>query len=299
MKANVVTRWEDWRDLRGGDRRHRRAVDEWLQSHPAVLYWGDSWFSTPLYPNLARQSAELIDGLLMIIGKPGTTAADLLSPRQVARMMDRIKANPFDVLCISVGGNDALSDRLAAVFAQWMGPKRPALTAIHAFEMLVDSKLFTRLADRYRLLLDSVQAQVIRKKPEFKVVGQTYAPLHRIGVPGDLTIENIGLIAILKDDVGPWLWGPMKKVLADAKEGATFSNLLLVNGFRDSVLTQMTKEYAGLFSYADIASVGALSDSKYWHDEIHPTADGFALCAPRLNAAVRAGLPEAKRAAVM
>jgi hypothetical protein len=298
MKTSIVTRWEEWRDLRGGDARHRRAVDAWLETHPAILYWGDSWFSTPLYPNLARQSADRIDGLRMIVGKPGALAAELLSARLVSKMMDRIKANPFDALCVSAGGNDALSDRLAAVFSPWMAARRPPLSAQDAFDRIVDSKVFSRLADRYRLLLDSVQDAVVVKRPNFKVIGQTYAPLHRIGVPGNLTVSNIGLIAILKGDVGPWLWGPMKRVLSNIAEGATFSNLLLVDGFRNSVLAVMEREYAGLFSCADIASVAALADPAQWHDEIHPTAEGFALCSPVLNAVIRASLPEAKRAAV-
>ena len=191
-----------------------------------------------------------------------------------------------------------MSERLAAVFAPWMDAPRQRLTAVQAFDMLVDSKLFVRLLGRYRLLLDSVQAQVLKKRPQFKVIGQTYAPLHRIGVPGDLTIDNIGLIAILKNDVGPWRWGPMKEVLPDIGEGAVFSNLLLVKGYRDLVLAKIEQEHAGLFSFADIASVGALADSNLWNDEIHPTAAGFALCAPVLNAALRAQLPAAKRAAV-
>lgn len=87
MQTNIVTRWEGWRELRGGSPRHRHAVDAWLQTHPAVLYWGDSWFSTPLYPNLARQSAARIDGLCMIVGKPGATAAQLLSARNLSSMM--------------------------------------------------------------------------------------------------------------------------------------------------------------------------------------------------------------------
>jgi hypothetical protein len=298
MQTNVVTRWEDWRDLRGGNPRHRRAVDEWLKTHPAVLYWGDSWFSTPLYPNLARQSAARIEGLRMIVGKPGATAAQLLAANQVSSMVERIANNPFDTLCVSAGGNDALADRLATVYAPWMKTNRPRITADQAFAMLVAAKVFVRIADRYRLLLDTLLAKVVKKRKDFRVIGHGYAPLCRIGVSGDLSIGNIGLIAILKDDVGPWLWGPMKRVLTDIAEGARFAQLLLVNGFRDQVLKTLEQEYAGLFSYADLASILPLSDPALWYDEIHPKESGFALCAPVLNDAIRMSLPAAKRAAV-
>jgi hypothetical protein len=50
--------------------------------------------------------------------------------------------------------------------------------------MLVASKVFVRIADRYRLLLDTLQAKVVKKRKDFRVVGQSYAPLCRIGVAG-------------------------------------------------------------------------------------------------------------------
>jgi hypothetical protein len=298
MTSNVATRWEEWRDIRGGSKQHKRAVDEWLETHPAVLYWGDSWFSTPLYPNLARQSAARIAGLRMIVGKPGATASDLFSAGNVRSMVDRMRNNRFDVVCVSAGGNDALSERLAKVFSDWMTKNKPPIPAADAFDRLVESKVFIRIADRYRVLLDEVQSKVLKKREHFKVIGQTYAPLCRIGVAGDLTVGGIGLIAILKDDVGPWLWKPMKHVLKDIGEGEIFARLLLVDGFRDMVLKPVEKEYGGLFSYADIASVLALTDPLLWYDEIHPTEEGFKLCAPVLNDVIRSAVPVDKRDSV-
>ena len=59
-----TTRWEVWRDLIGTpSSRQRKRVMVFLQTRPALLYWGDSWFSTPLYLNLARQSLLRIDGM--------------------------------------------------------------------------------------------------------------------------------------------------------------------------------------------------------------------------------------------
>lgn len=298
MSSTVVTRWEDLRDITGGTKRHREAVAAWLGVRPAVLYWGDSWFSTPLYPNLARQSAARIDGLRMIVGKPGAQAAGFLVKRNIDKICDRIAGNPFDVLGLSIGGNDALSDRLEAVFAPWMKGTLTKLSPEDAFARVLDSGIFTRLTDRYRTLMDTVQRRVIPKRRHFKVVGHTYAPLHRLGAKGDLTISNIGLIAILKDDVGPWLFGPMARVLTDATAGATFSRYLLGNGFRDTVLATIASEYNGLFSYADFASFEDLSDDSFWYDEIHPTEAGFARLAPRYNVAIRAALPTVKQGAV-
>jgi hypothetical protein len=125
-----TTRWESWRELMGrSGTPQRRRVDAFLQTHPAMLYWGDSWFSTPLYLNLARQSLLQITGMAMVVGKPGATASDLFAPNEVDRMIDRINGSPFDVLCLSAGGNDQLSERLAQSFRAWQPPaQRPKIT---------------------------------------------------------------------------------------------------------------------------------------------------------------------------
>src|SRR5690606_13062781 len=91
-----VTRWEQWRRALGPSGSRQRAnVEAFLDRHPAILYWGDSWFSSPLYLILARQSARRINGFGMIKGKPGALADSLLSTREVERMGDRIANNPF------------------------------------------------------------------------------------------------------------------------------------------------------------------------------------------------------------
>lgn len=296
MNNIVVTRWEDLRGLVDGAKKHRDAVERYLSTHAGVLYYGDSWFSTPLYPNLARQSAAAIDGLRMIVGKPGAQAADLLAPAAVARLADRVRNNPFDVVCISAGGNDVLSDRLKAGFRPWMESSQPHIDAKQAFDRIRDQGFFQRLVDRYdRCLVEF--AKINKGKRWLRVVGHTYAPPQRIGVAGDLTIDNIGLIAILKDDVGPWLYGPMKRVLPDVAEARKFARLLLVDGFRDLVMKPMAQKYQGFFSCADLSSID-LADDRAWYDEIHPTAAGFARLAPTLNAAIRAAVPAAKRDSV-
>ena len=82
-----TTRWEVWRNLMGRPSSpQRRRVDAFLQTRPALLYWGDSWFSTPLYLNLARQSLLRIDGLSMIVGQPGAMASELFSDTRIRHM---------------------------------------------------------------------------------------------------------------------------------------------------------------------------------------------------------------------
>jgi len=275
-------------------------VDTFLDSHPAILYWGDSWFSTPLYLNLARQSAKRIQGLNMIIGKPGATAAELFGEARVSELADRIQSNPFDLVCLSAGGNDCLDENLAGVFKDWMGkhPKRSdRLDAVQAFAIFQSSKLLdgvTRSYDRLLKCLKKIQTQ----RPGLRVIGHPYVPIDRIGQPADLSVDNIGLIAWFKDDVGPWLWGPMQKVLTNKTEGKAFARLMLVEGFHNSVLLALEQKYPGLFSVVDYSSVTATHGSAFWNDEIHPTERGFDLLASPFNQAIKAALPSPKQGAV-
>ena len=298
MVGEVLTRWEQTRPLFNGSKRHRKAVEDFLASRPAILWHGDSWFSTLLYRNLAVQSAGAIEGLRMITGAPGAQAAKLFSASAAKQIAGRLHGDPWDLMCISAGGNDALSDRLAAVYEPWMKGRKAKISPEAAFELLLQDKLFDRIRERYVVLLDAIGDKVHKKRPHFRVVGHTYAPLHRIGVSGDLTIKNIGLLAMLKDDVGPWLYGPMKRVLESTDAGAVFARLLLKSGFRDQVLAPCAKDYRAFFSFADLGTDVNLADEALWYDEIHPTEAGFARCVPALNARIRDALPAKKQWAV-
>lgn len=137
-RMNWTTRREVWRELM--DRpssAQRKRVETFLKTRPALLYWGDSWFSTPLYLNLARQSILRTDGMAMLIGKPGATASELFTAARIREIAGRVAGSPFDAVCLSAGGNDRLSDRLEKRFAAWIPPRRSAqLGAQEAFEFL-------------------------------------------------------------------------------------------------------------------------------------------------------------------
>lgn len=296
-----TTRWEVWRQVMDApSSRQRERVNEFLRTRPALLFWGDSWFSTPLYLNLARQSLRRIDGMAMLVGTPGATASELFTADRIRTTAGRIKAWPFDVLCLSAGGNDQLSERLARVFAAWMPPARKApIDARQAFDLLAATPSFELIRARYEALLTALR-EVKAERPAFRVVGHSYAPLQKIGAKAILTVDNIGLIAWLKGDLGPWLWRPMQHVLPDIAQGKAFADLLLVQGFRDRVLAPLAHPgaFGDFFSYADFNLLPAVANGSFWNDEIHPTEAGFAELAVVLNAEIRRVLPAGKRAAV-
>ncbi|MDH5821830.1 hypothetical protein QFW77_02315 [Luteimonas sp. RD2P54] len=269
--------------------RQRRTWRETLRTRPAIAYWGDSWFSTPLYRNLYWNSFVRIDGISLRLGGPGLTAARMCTPGRCRNYAERLRSREFDLLCVSVGGNDALGPRLAAVFD---GARR--MPAADAFAMVVEAGTFVRLRERYAILLEAMS----RVGGGFRVVGHGYAPPLRIGAPGRLSIKNLGLAAPLVGNVGPWLWPPMRPVLGSRAEAARFAWLLLVDGFRDRVLAPSRADFPGLFSFADFSLLPETADPAFWYDEIHPTEAGFAMLAPGYNAMLRAALPAPKRPAV-
>lgn len=286
--------YDNWQQLRAASgtpgSRQRREWRAYLERRPLIAYWGDSWFSTPLYKNLCWNSFSRIDGMSIRLGGPGLTAAQMLTPAACRDHAERFASRGFDLLCLSIGGNDCLGERLAAVFAG-----APRMDADAAFDRVVAHGVFDRLRARYDLLL-SAMAGV----PGLRVVGHGYAPLsrHAIGKQGALTVSNLGLAALVMGTVGPWLWPVVRPVLGNKAEAERFARRLLGDGFRDLVLAPSRAAWPGLFSYADFSAIGSTDDRAFWYDEIHPTEEGFALLAAGYNAMLRAALRAAKRAAI-
>lgn len=268
---------------------NRRAWRAYLATRPAIAYWGDSWFSTPLYRNLYWNSFARIDGVSLRLGGPGLTAMRMCTPAACRNTAERLRSRGFDLVAVSIGGNDCLGPRLAAIFD---GAGRMPVDA--AYRAVVDDGVFARLRERYAILLSALAAV----GGGLRVVGHGYAPLQRIGVSGATSIKNLGLVAPLIGNVGPWLWPAVRPVLGSHDAARDFARRLLVDGFRDQVLAPSRANFAGLFTYADFSGIPDTASSDFWYDEIHPTEAGFEVLATGFNPMLRAALPAARRAAV-
>lgn len=285
----IYDNWDQVRRATGTpSSRERRAWRDYLATRPAIAYWGDSWFSTPLYKNLYWNSFARIDGISLRLGGPGLTAAKMLTPAACRNYAERLKSREFDLLCLSIGGNDGIGALPAAL----AGAGR--LSAEQAFQKLLDARVFEGIRARYTMMLETMS----RVRPGFRVVAHGYAPLQKIGEPGATSIKNLGLAAPLIGNVGPWLWPATKAALGSKAEARRFADLLLVKGFRDRVLAPSKADFPGLFSYADFSQVADAAQASFWYDEIHPTETGFGVLAIGYNAMIRAALPAAKRNAV-
>ena len=105
----IYSNWDAVKDATGTPASRKRKVwREVLKTRPAIAYWGDSWFSTPLYKNLYWNSFSRIDGISLRLGGPGLTAAKMLTPANCREQAERLKSREFDLVCLSIGGNDAL-----------------------------------------------------------------------------------------------------------------------------------------------------------------------------------------------
>ena len=284
----IYQHWDDVRDATGTPSSRKRQVwREYLATRPAIAYWGDSWFNTPLYRNLNWHSFSRIEGISIRLGKPGYLATEMCTRSLTRNYADRLTSREFDLLCVSIGGNDALDKRLEKVFRGKSG-----LLAADAYQEVVTAGIFDRLFDDY----DTLMTSMTDLAPQVPVVGHTYAPLVRIGARGKTDIMNLGLARPLIGNVGPWLSRPMQGVLKNKAEAKPFADLLLMQGFASMLARVKTTHPA--FSYADFSGVVEAKVESFWYDEIHPTEVGFAVLATRFNQVVRAALPATKRAAV-
>lgn len=287
------TRWQQVAAASGTPgSRQRRAWDTALATRPAVAYWGDSWFSTPLYRNLAWHSFTRIDGVALRLGRPGLTAARMCTPAACRDTAQRLGARGFDLLAVSIGGNDCLGPRLAPLFKG-----TGTLPVADAVARVVDAGVFTRLRAQYARLLTAMA----RDAGHVRVVGHGYAPLAAgaIGREGAVSIKNLGLAAPLVGNVGPWLWPAVRHVFDDDPPTvAAFARQLLTDGFRDQVLAPTRADWPDRFAFLDASSLGQAADAAFWYDEIHPTPAGFSLLAAGFNPLLRAALPPTKQAAV-
>lgn len=296
MAQNLVSRWEQWRELIGEAPagRQRREVLRRLRTQPALLFCGDAWLSTPLGANLARHVAQHLDGLAMLVGKPRATVEELFAPVQVRALVSRLKGSPFDLLCLSAGTYDLVGARMASVFRPWaLERRKPRLSPEAAFERVLETAFLERMRVRYDSLLQAL-APRLRERPGFRVLTLCHAPWRRIGVAGELKTAPLGLLAELNEDPGPWLWKTMQFTLSDKAAARAFGELL-VDGFRTRVLDPLVAAHPVLFSYLDFAPLAELAADSGWYDEIHPTEPSLAAMASLFADRIRELLPACKR----
>lgn len=242
---------------------------------PIVFCEGDSWFSTPLYMNIldwlvfptpedeaAGVPVAGRGGLFYRDETSGHLATDMFTPGNIKRLMKAYKAFDFDIALLSGGGNDFVSDFLKTTFAS----QKTAMTVDAAFARVVNTGRYDQVRDAWVAMLDAM----IATRPKTPIVTHTYAYPLKLGIPGQLTLANIGAAVVFKKQVGPWIGPHLAVALNDVNDQRAFARKL-IDGFADRVLFELQDrpKYRNLLHVLDLR--GQCPNESDWFDEMHPT----------------------------
>lgn len=269
---------------------HYRALDRArkLPSTPVILSEGDSWFSTPLYYNLVDWlEVDAPAALFMRMESSGDLALKMFQGGNLKELRSRLNALNFDILLISAGGNDFVDEFLRDTFR-----KTGRMTPEQALQTVINTGRYEAVYEAYCRMLNTA----FETRPQLQVITHTYDYPRLMGQQGVLTVENIGLAALLKRQVGDWIARYLTHVL-DAAQQREFAKLL-IDQFSVRVLNRLANDprYRGKLSVVDFR--GQLTSDADWNDEMHPTGAAFRRLALHLRAKVREVLPPAKRAGI-
>ena len=268
-----------------------------LETTPIILSEGDSWFSTPLSMNLIDQlvfplpedvnNQKVIfakGGLFYRAEKSGETALNMFTSKRSKKLAKWIGSQhfKFDLVLLSAGGNDLVSTFLKELFKN-----QPKLSVKQGIKLVIDSGQFEKVYQAYVVFIDHVR--VLNKN--IPIIAHTYDYPHRMGKEAELTLTNIGLIAIFKKKVGDWISKNIQHSIVDINDQQEFAKQM-IDKFEELVLKKLDVKYEN-FSYIDLR--GTLNNKKYWFDEMHPTGEGFYQLSKKLIQPIKQKLPPSKR----
>ena len=277
-----------------------------LARTPVIFCEGDSWFSTPLAMNLLdwivsrspQDEARGVPqfgkgGLFFRVERSGDQASpqtehpgrSMFIPANVDDLLGWFTRYEFDAVLLSAGGNDFVDTWLKNALAG-----RRGLSAGDAFEVIVDTGRFEQVRAAYAYFVGAFHAQ----RPQVPILAHTYDYPRRIGTAAALGLANLGVAAILKKSIGPWIGPAIEPVIVGGIDAWRAFVKLLIDGFVERVLEPLKQNpgFGGMFDYVDLR--GQLTDDAHWFDEMHPTEAGFHQLAGVFRAELINKLPPAK-----
>jgi len=268
---------------------HYRALDRagLLASTPIILSEGDSWFSTPLYYNLVDWlEVRAPNAVFMRMEQTGDLAVNMFGGGNLRSISSRLKAFEFDVLLLSAGGNDFVDRFLRDTFHN-----AKAMTPADALQRVIDTRRYAQVLSAYQRMLDAA----FKARPSLRVITHTYDYPRLLGEGAKLSVEKIGLAALLKRKVGDWIARYVIKALPTKAEQAEFAKLLM-DEFFERVLTPLKAQYGDGLDVIDFRTM--LNSDDDWNDEMHPTGAAFERLALPLRILLRTALAPGKRAGI-
>jgi len=188
------------------------------------------------------------------------------------------KAFDFDLVLLSADGNDFVGDFLEKLFEG-----KPVMTVDTAIQLVVDSGRFQDVFDAYDVFISEFK----KTKPSIPIIAHSYDYPIRLGQAAELTLSNIGLIALFKKEIGDWISKNIKKSLPSESDQLKFAQQL-IDKFVALVLDPLSEKFEDNFSYVNLR--GTLTSKDYWYDEMHPTSAGFKQLANKLKPEIIAKL---------
>ncbi len=255
-----------------------------------ILCIGDSWFQYPLrrYGDLQTGVSSRLSGVAECLDDsyPGRDADEV--PGLIGRwrgiaadLGDRLE-RPFDLILVSIGGNDVIGKDFAPNLKR-AGDPSPLVAWPWAATLPRVVQEHIRL-DQLKLTFEGIEAayRLLRAlrddfAPGATMIAHTYADV----IPSNHAYQFLGMRA------GPWLWRPMRDVgLLDPARQRELARWLL-DSFA-ALLGALAAERPGFFV---LDTRRELSSASHWDNEIHPTRRGFAhLVTTHWMPAVRAAL---------
>lgn len=245
---------------------------------PVVFCEGDSWFSTPASMNILdwlvfptpeqeERGVPIVGqgGLFFRAEESGDMATAMFAPKRLKDIMGWYGSVDFDIALISGGGNDLVGKFLKKAFA---GKGR--MTVAQAFQTVAQTQRFDDIYKAYERALGAM----VKLRPNTPIIGHSYSYPLKLGVPANLTIANIGLIALLKKNAGPWLGPHVGAALPDIEDQRQFARRM-IDGFVDRVLQPLAADarFRNNFRFIDLRTAVPKEDD--WFDEMHPTGATF------------------------
>jgi len=277
-----------------------------LDRTPVIFCEGDSWFSTPLAMNLldwivspAPEDEERgvpqfgQGGLFFRVERSGDQAApqrehpgrSMFTQENVDDLLGWFSRFDFDAVLLSAGGNDFVDTWLGQALKGQTG-----LTPREAFDVIESTGRYDQVRDAYAFFLGAFH----RAKPRVPFLAHTYDYPRLIGTKAEFGLRNLGVAALLKKSIGPWIGPNIRDALGDdIVKGRQFAKLM-IDGFVEQVLDPLKKDprFGGMFDYVDLR--GRLPDDAQWNDEMHPTEAGFHTLAGVFRARLIQKLPARK-----
>ncbi len=254
QEGDVLVSAFNWLSKRRRQKKYRKKIAAGYTGI-RIVSEGDSWFQYPLIlDDVIDQLFE--DYAIFSLGGAGHLLQDMIDEDEIS---EAIRKERPDIFLVSGGGNDMVGDaRLATMVERYdkSNPNRPAGEYLNAnFDIFIDD-----MSKLYRGLFKKLHEQF----PWVIILTHGY----------DWALA----------DKGSWLGKPLAKQGIKNKSLQSEIVRVMIDRFNVAV-TQLSEEFRNVVFHVDCR--GAVDPASQWHDELHPTNEGYASVSERFRSKIK------------